>query len=176
MKHFYTIILICVAMLIFSSCKSRENFVPDSNWRDRVTSYDTERCVKDIINSQFNYREINNSSNTLLKEALAADYVRNAGLAMQAVISEKPDADALFIAAALIKTSYNLEENIYTYSKGKYKCNMPNLSDYEVKEFYGSDQRLPNVFKEFVFRFNRNPFSKLDKDQAETFFKDKCIR
>ena len=165
-------IIACLLLLQFiTSCKQNSstgsndnNFVPDSNWRYKVTESDTERCVNDIISLQFDYKSIISPNvRDAVRVEVADVYVNNFLLVKKEVY---PDADVLSMNSDVIKVNKDLEEKIYINSKGKYKCDVEHLAKFNVKDFNGDVQTLPNVFSQFIFKYT-NAFSKIDKGDAK---------
>ena len=152
-----------------AACKTKvklldDYFVPDSNWRDKVTEADTERCVNDIISLQFDYKSIISPNvRDAVRVEVANTYANNFLLVKNEAF---PDADVLSMNSGVIKFTKDLEEKIYINSKGKYKCDVEHLAKYNVKDFNGDVQTLPNVFMQFIFKYT-NAFSGIDKGDAK---------
>ena len=142
-------------------------FIPDNEWRKKVSDLDTERCVNDIISTTFDYNMLNIASNNLVNEAFAISFVTNAKLAIKTILDTKKDADLTLIATVFVKVAQDSEEVIYNQSKGKYRCNAENIAKYQIKEYNGNDKSLPNVFKQFVNQYAKSEFGQLDTNGIE---------
>ena len=153
--------LVIIAVLIYVFIKPSE-FIPDNEWRKKVSDLDTERCVNDIISTKFDYNTLNESSNNLWKETLAISFVKNGELALKKFLDTKKDADIKFIATAFFKVVVDREEVIYNQSKGKYRCNFFNIAEYQIKEYNGNNKSLSDVFTQFVTQYAKSEFEQLD--------------
>ena len=136
-----------------------ENFVYDDKWRDKITDTDTELCLKDIISSGFDFQTIYKTPDKE-KDGLASKYLDDL-MTIDTKETELKNLQNILTMDILIS-----ERELYKLSKGKYRCNIINISEYEIKEFSGFDKRFMQVFKNFILIYQKDAFKRFSADDT----------
>ena len=152
---------IILEILLLLGLTNACEFVPDSEWRDKITDADTEKCINEVISLKFN---INNINFYKVDEniALVKEYKQHALKEITRVkeITKKNEGSniandkALKTTLSFIKRALKLEEQtLYESSKGKYKCDHKKVFNHKVK-FHEESTDFASAYFTFLLTYD----------------------